>query len=1116
MCLTTVWVPYTSCRGSRRSDDSDEQVALNRCEGDGISLDDTVEISSTKLQKDLNSLDFFVIERVEDGKEEAIMADNPIQPGEKTDHYRWVKYVRTVYVIEQSMNQVYIVKSLEHNSHYHVKATEKKSFLKRVSLASERKPGGITVVIIPCNKKVYEDEFLSVCNNLRLPIAKILKFPQLRCQLLAKGFRDKDRHHVCMDIGYTGYRNSKRTDDTSGVSKPEKFKLTDEHWAKQSLLDATSLVDKLVHGCFHKLRKNLPGNKIHFHPGRNEFGAGKIIAGNRFESGRMAQGSTKNHFDKHNCKQFSHVVGFSCPAYNFDASELHRYVLVLYCKKDVLAAYERFNFYSPIVESVKDYYDTLPEELKSFSSQQLVPVGGKKYTTDIPHTLKVLTYSNYRNAIELVLNSYPRLRQPVFLDAFLVAIPMDSGCLDHYIDVCKELAESGTINGIPLPDCEPVQICLYLEESLHDRKLRKANSNKKKKDRDPSLLPLAYDSCQRIQPNFWISRDKFNREEVKQLMIHSLSTMSCLYKHLANTTNVETEVERYYELVVSYISKQVQLGKPGGVYGAGSLTAQHVVGVASVMLYFPVEFLTVAEVATGTDTWKFLKEHHGFTDEMYCEQAPTLLKAIAHRCSISLFHAEEMLCSWKQHHQRSSVKRYHDTFFPGFNVYQYDETIKALRSLEIDGTMNLAEPVLNAYFENVAAFGCDSNFWNMIKPKNGKFYSKKKARTRKHRLCESFFPLKKETTETSYLNGVIGMDSRQVVGSLSAIHFTSTLLASKICFNAIAAVKRVIAKRADASDGEVFVTIRRNKSLSNGGQLQNLYCCGLKLLGRDKGTQATFPPSIFPLVPTYKVLSKTKKNNEDPIASVNILISKESDRVWFDDIRAAKKYASIWMIICYPQYFGDDKTVKHIRDSPKTPLSQQSPINKHAKNTGKRLRTEKFSSRVDTDSQGAMCQGWVRYTGSNTEILYYKVFCDVGDQSRLPFCVALKYRKGGVAYYMTDEFGRPSSKLFLCRPSSMARRYSTGNLDTKKYEFRGIISHHGPIRRGSMLYKGSSYNLYVQWIDGKKTLEPLNRFSEEALFECYQYGQKHGLLELEGWKNIQAKVEGTKRRKVGK
>jgi hypothetical protein len=51
-------------------------------------------------------------------------------------------------------------------------------------------------------------------------------------------------------------------------------------------------------------------------------------------------------------------------------------------------------------------------------------------------------------------------------------------------------------------------------------------------------------------------------------------------------------------------------------------------------------------------------------------------------------------------------------------------------------------------------------------------------------------------------------------------------------------------------------------------------------------------------------------------------------------------------------------------------------------------------------------------------------------------------------------------------------------------------------------YKGSRYNILVEWENGEITSEPLNIFGKDDPVTCAVYACEHGLLEEEGWKRF--------------
>jgi hypothetical protein len=70
------------------------------------------------------------------------------------------------------------------------------------------------------------------------------------------------------------------------------------------------------------------------------------------------------------------------------------------------------------------------------------------------------------------------------------------------------------------------------------------------------------------------------------------------------------------------------------------------------------------------------------------------------------------------------------------------------------------------------------------------------------------------------------------------------------------------------------------------------------------------------------------------------------------------------------------------------------------------------------------------------------------------------------------------------------------------WNFKRIVGHEGPIRAFDPEYKGSRYNVLVEWENGEITSEPLNIFGKDDPVTCVVYACKHGLLEKEGWKRF--------------
>jgi hypothetical protein len=68
------------------------------------------------------------------------------------------------------------------------------------------------------------------------------------------------------------------------------------------------------------------------------------------------------------------------------------------------------------------------------------------------------------------------------------------------------------------------------------------------------------------------------------------------------------------------------------------------------------------------------------------------------------------------------------------------------------------------------------------------------------------------------------------------------------------------------------------------------------------------------------------------------------------------------------------------------------------------------------------------------------------------------------------------------------------------WNFKHIVSHEGPFRTSNPEYKGSRYNVLVEWENVEVTSEPLTIFGKGDPMTCTVYACEHGLLEEEGWK----------------
>jgi hypothetical protein len=108
-----------------------------------------------------------------------------------------------------------------------------------------------------------------------------------------------------------------------------------------------------------------------------------------------------------------------------------------------------------------------------------------------------------------------------------------------------------------------------------------------------------------------------------------------------------------------------------GVYGGGSLTSQHFVGIGACLGILPSALLFSAEIGRGTQNWKFWV-YRGFSDEYYLEQSGKFLDAIQSCLNIPRLQSEELSCRVAQF-LSGSEGCFVDVFLPGCPLYYHND-----------------------------------------------------------------------------------------------------------------------------------------------------------------------------------------------------------------------------------------------------------------------------------------------------------------------------------------------------------------------------------------------------------------------------------------------------------
>ena len=77
-------------------------------------------------------------------------------------------------------------------------------------------------------------------------------------------------------------------------------------------------------------------------------------------------------------------------------------------------------------------------------------------------------------------------------------------------------------------------------------------------------------------------------------------------------------------------------------------------------------------------------------------------------------------------------------------------------------------------------------------------------------------------------------------------------------------------------------------------------------------------------------------------------------------------------------------------------------------------------------------------------------------------------------------------------------------MDQELYRFRDMIGHQGPLLGSDPDWKGSKYNVQVEWETKENTFEPLSIIAADDPVTCAAYAEENDLLALEGWRRFRS------------
>jgi hypothetical protein len=113
---------------------------------------------------------------------------------------------------------------------------------------------------------------------------------------------------------------------------------------------------------------------------------------------------------------------------------------------------------------------------------------------------------------------------------------------------------------------------------------------------------------------------------------------------------------------------------------------------------------------------------------------------------------------------------------------------------------------------------------------------------------------------------------------------------------------------------------------------------------------------------------------------------------------------------------------------------------------------------------------------------------------------------------MTSLFSPPSDSARRLGSSGLAGQSKNHLLDYLAkddnndiiWKFKTIVLHQGHLTPKHHNYKGSTYNIMLEWENGETTMEPLQIIAKDDPVEFSMHDKDNGLLDTPGWKHFKS------------
>ena len=337
---------------------------------------------------------------------------------------------------------------------------------------------------------------------------------------------------------------------------------------------------------------------------------------------------------------YNRVLGKSLLVHHRATSSAYRTGFVGYGKHAAGQYLVRFHRYRDILVNVYQVWEELPRVEKEvgmslFPDITTEPEG--KFL-DSPHTQKTVFYSSFRHAIRLFCQVYPRLAsEPLLLPGLLFCTTVSPAPQHFWHELQRVIRNPGIFTDQGHPTVADMNAgvfarCFY-EHLFHAKGIEQP-----------------YPTVNRHQPCH-------NRMATNEQFDNSLDVIARLIYELNKVPAdmVRSQIGYYHSRALAILRRKCpnnrvkvwDCGTDAGVYCAGSLTSQHILGIAAGVGAVPECLLTHAEIASGTSSWSYLLSF-GLEESKFTEHSEFILAAICHKLGIHRVQAEELCCATNQ------------------------------------------------------------------------------------------------------------------------------------------------------------------------------------------------------------------------------------------------------------------------------------------------------------------------------------------------------------------------------------------------------------------------------------------------------------------------------------